>query len=261
MFVGFNLEVTREYFGGKFERLREVGKEHLQDSKSKCSDSLNKYILGTELDGTGIQNDWFSEVKANIFISHSHRDADLANALAGWLYEKFGLTCFIDSNVWGYSANLLAELNNQYSDKRKNENGGVTYTHEKCNLVSQHVNMMLNIALQKMIDKTEVTILLNTDNAIQVDFNTGGNQTYSPWIYSELVCTQIVRKKPLSEYRPNTLLEHSLKRENAEMTIKYDVPTAHLIPLSTDDLKEWFRECQAIPNPNKKLDKLYDLKL
>ena len=143
-----------------------------------------------------MQNDIFPNIDANIFISHSRKDKDLANALAGWINKEFRLKVFIDSNVWGYSQELLEDINSVYSNKRENDNGGYTYNHQDCNNASQHVNMMLSVALQKMIDTVECVILLNTDNAISTfdEQNKKMNTTYSPWIYSEIVCTQIVRK-------------------------------------------------------------------
>lgn len=68
-------------------------------------------LKGTDiLDGVAIQDDWFPEINADIFISHSHGDCDLANGIAGWMNEEFGLRCFIDSNVWGYTNDLLRIL-------------------------------------------------------------------------------------------------------------------------------------------------------
>ena len=89
-----------------------------------------------------------------------------AKGLAGWLHFTFGLNCFIDSCVWGYSDKLLDKINDVYSDKQDKPTGGCIYDHKKCNTASKHVNTMLTIALHKMIDKAEVTFLLNTDNVI-----------------------------------------------------------------------------------------------
>jgi hypothetical protein len=50
---------------------------------------------------------WFPYINADIFISHSHKDYNDVVCLAGWLEEKFGLTAFVDSSVWGYSDRLL----------------------------------------------------------------------------------------------------------------------------------------------------------
>lgn len=53
--------------------------------------------------------------------------------------------------------------------------------------------MMLNIALQNMIDNTEVVFLINTSNSI--DKYDGPASTFSPWIYSEIITTTLIRKK------------------------------------------------------------------
>ena len=42
-----------------------------------------------------MQNDWFSQVSADIFISHSHNDKDVANTFAGWLY----MICYSVSTI------------------------------------------------------------------------------------------------------------------------------------------------------------------
>lgn len=52
---------------------------------------------------------------------------------------------------------------------------------------------MLNIALQNMIDNTEVVFLINTSNSI--DKYDGQASTFSPWIYSEIITTTLIRKK------------------------------------------------------------------
>lgn len=203
-------------------------------------------------------------IKADIFISHSHQDEKLVLALAGWIYDKFKVKCFIDSCVWGYINDLLEKLNDEYSNKREDEkNGGVLYSHSKCNIVASHVNMMLNIALQKMIDNTEAIILINTTNSIKIDVKNGSLQnysTYSPWIYSEIICSEIVRKKELSEYRPMEKLEELYHFYDKKLKIKYDISVNHLNDLDCNDLIEWEKGWKKYKNINKyPLDQLYKI--
>lgn len=75
--------------------------------------------------------------------------------------------------------------------------------------------------------------------------NSQMNKTYSPWIYSEIICTQIVRKKPLFMYRNyiskrfsfDTLYESTqFIMHNA---ISYTVSLNHLKPLKENDLSKW----------------------
>jgi len=269
MFRGFNLEITKDYFKSRFEEYKEKGETHLKKQKVVYESELQKYITDTYMNGSKIQDSWFPQIDADIFISHSHDDKELAWALAGWINEVFCLKCFIDSNVWGYSANLLKIMNSKLSNERKSTDGGYLYDYKSCNQVSEHVNNMLSIALQKMIDKTEAIILLNTENSIQICTSDNMNLTYSPWIYSEIICTQIVRKKPLIVYRDYSYLKHSdphkMLFENVndkmDFIISYTVPLTHLIKLTEEKLLKWYQEYNKdnIVKYDYSLDALYRL--
>jgi hypothetical protein len=223
----------------KYRQFQKIGQKHLNDQKAKWIDQLEEYVKDEIIDGTKIQDDWFPEIEADIFISHSGKDVELANAFAGWLNKTFELKCFVDANVWGYSKTLLDKMNSLLSNKGEEPDG---------DLVSQHVNMMLSIALQKMIDKAEAVILLNTDNAIKVRSDTHMEETYSPWIYSEIICTQLIRKKPLLDYRDYTkIFEKYVVETKSQLfalhfAVSYKVSLNHLGTLSEEDLKQWENE-------------------
>ena len=71
--------------------------------------------------------------------------------------------------------------------------------------------------------------------------------TISPWIYSEIVCSQLIRKQPLSNYRKDMVLKHDEQRFNAmqeSFTPAYKVTTKHLHPLNTSILLNWEKEYQ-----------------
>lgn len=260
MFAGFNLDLSYNLNSSNskiidFVNYEEIGEEHLNQQKTKCENSLKNYIVDGTVDGTKLQDDWFPGVEADIFISHAHKDIKLAQGLAGWLNKTFGLKCFIDLNVWGYADELLEMINSKHSDKRKDTDGGWLYNHEKCNTAAKHVNVMLSVALQKMIDKTEATFVLNTDNFIQKY----SDVTYSPWIYTEIVCTELVRNKPLSEYRKQITKfefaqEDVQKSYNAEYNAAYKVSLEHLTDINISTLCDWANNKTKYKY---ELDKLY----
>lgn len=248
MFSGYNLKLTKDFFDKKpmdFGSYKKIGEQHLKTQAHKYKNDLKWYINKGIIYESELLNDIFPIINADIFISHSHKDKDLANALAGWLHDEFDLNVFIDSNIWGYSDELLDKINSQYS-KRPDPDGGFLYDHRSCNIASQHVNLMLSIALQKMIDRAECVILLNTNNAITVfdDNNHRFNSTYSPWVYSEIICTQIVRKKPLLYYRNYSELIHASENDSMEyssfpLELAYSVSLLHISKLSGEDLDKW----------------------
>lgn len=226
----------------------EKGRRHLEAKKDLACESIKKYIINGIVDGTKIKTDWFStNLKVDIFISHSHKDEDLVLGLAGWIYENFKLECFVDSCMWGYIDDLLLMINDNFSDRCMGEKGYI-YNYKKSITASNHVNVMLSIALQHMIDKAEVTMLVNTNNSISKYEDIYETATYSPWIYTEIFCTQIIRHKPLSEYRKpfinyvyENVQENRSKIEN-ELTVAYNVSLEHLNSLCKNDLSDWYNQ-------------------
>lgn len=248
MFSGFNLKLdgrfAAEAFEGDYNKYKKIGEEHLKPDINRFNSRLKDLINRKTINGSQLQEYCFPNVEADIFISHLHKDRDLANALAGWINEKFGLKVFVDSNVWGYSDELLDEINSQYSNKRTNGRNIYLYDHKSCCKASEHVNTMLCVALHKMIDKVECVILLNTDNSVQVFGEECFDSTYSPWIYSEIMCTQIVRKKPLLCYREYNELMHfdestRLTHDDTNLVVSYLMSLKHLFPIDFGACKKW----------------------
>ena len=267
MYRGFNLLLEKNYFKKDlFEYLQEVGLDRLLCQKTTIEKIINSFIKdGASLDGSKMQANWFPQIKADIFISHSHKDEKLALALAGWLQEAFGLTIFIDSCVWGYANDLLKMIDKKYCYQEETS----TYNYQKRNYSTSHVHMMLSVALTQMIDNTECLFFLNTPNSITPD--TIINKTESPWIYSEISISQLIRKKELQEYRIMEQNE-SLKTfsEDKKLNIQYDLPTDHLVDINGYVLRKWEETWKDIGISNKypqysenlrihALDKLYEL--
>lgn len=255
MFKGFNLNLKKTDL---IEKPHDTYRACLNYILNK-NDLLNEHkeIVKTELDkylapdgvlsGTDMQKDWFPQVKADIFISHSHADEDCAKALADWLYQELGLTSFIDSCIWGYVNDLLAAIDKKFC---KNENER-TYNYSKRNLSTSHVHMMLSSALAMMIDKTECLIFMNTPNSIRPA--QAKDETLSPWIYSEIAISQIVRKQ---ELKRKVNFSKSLNESEKKDWLKYELDLRHLTELDISTLKsiarKGYKGCEA-------LDKLYEL--
>lgn len=231
LFAGFNLSTDYD-----FKDYKSIGEEIFKNNKATISSKLEEYFdADGSIDGTTLQSDWFPQIECDVFLSHSHKDEDMAKGLAGWLNQMFGLRVFIDSCVWGYSLELQKSLDDKYcvlEDKTP-----TVYNYQKVMYSTSHVHMMLSTALTMMLDKTESVIFLNTPNSICTK-NTI-NQTESPWLYHELAMTGLVRKRKLSEYREKEIIHKGYFNEQASLKIKYDVDTSHLFSLNQGDLDAW----------------------
>ena len=127
--------------------------------------------------------DWFPDVHCQVFISHAHKDSELAVQLAGFLKYHFELDSFIVSTVWGSADELLRIIDNVYCWQ---EDSG-TYNYRLRNRSTSHVHMMLSTALAKMINECGCAIFLNTPSSISSkDYIRGDIVTESPWIYRKL---------------------------------------------------------------------------
>lgn len=261
MFKGYKLEKID--FGIHQTHYFEIGNKLYDNYKQQIKKSLDSFLLEDKsLDGSEIIKSWFPEIKAHVFISHSHKDETMVIAFAGWLYERFKIVSFIDSCIWGYANELIQTLDNVYSWLDKTNR---IYSYEKVMQSTSHVHMMLYTALSMMIDKTECLIFLDTPNSI-VQYK-DIDKTESAWIYSEITFSQIVRitvperlktLAPLLENR-TFAMEEGGKIEKS-MKIKYDLYSNHLININEDTLRLWKNSLNLL-NAEASLNELYDITL
>lgn len=252
MFSKFNLKNINnhsEIF--KDQNYLQIGKTSFETYDKNIKRSFRDFINseGT-IDGSSLQNAWFpsQQRKFDVFLSHSHADEELALKFTGWLKEKFGLDTFIDSCLWGYSNDLLKEIDDAHCKNLSND----YYVYEKRNSSTSHVHMMLSIALANMIDNTECIMFLNTPNSITWSEELQ-NATFSPWIYHELAMSSMIKQ---AVRRREGLFE------SAETKIAYDVSKYlnKLIELEISDLNEWDTEYKgSMKGIQAPLDVLYKL--
>jgi hypothetical protein len=250
MYRGFNLDIPENLKDSYYEKGLEIYDSH----KNEVNTILTDFLLeNNSLSGTQIMENWFPEIDAHIFLSHSHNDERKAIILAGILFDKFGIKTFIDSCIWGYSNDLLRQIDDSYCLNT----GGETYSYTKRNYSTSHVNLMLTTALNRMIDNCECVFFLNTPNAISS--NEVVSSTKSPWIYSEIATTQIIRKKTPQRLKRQIKMfaEGGQLNESVRNTlfIEYDLELSHLDDFTLTDLKSWIAANSN--NANEALDNLY----
>lgn len=258
MFSGFNFDSS----GLDQKKLQndffKFGLDLFESQKNIVIEELNSFTgPGGMLRASDIQKSWFPQINSDIFISHSHADKKLAISFAGFLHNVFGLTSFIDSCVWGYSNELLKLIDNEYCYNQDQD----TYSYSKRNSSTSHVHMILNSALSKMIDNSECILFLNSPNSIAPDetINTTA-KTYSPWIFSEIMLTQLVRKRKASEHRRKILKSsRNFSAINEALRVEYEFDLSHLNILSVDDIIEWQEEYSKATGIHP-LDVLYKLR-
>lgn len=183
MYFGFkitNLSEKSEIFNNNFEYYKNKGKENeISDKIQENFENYSKELIIDEegqIDVEKLKNHWFSEIETTIFVSHSHKDKELALAFSGWIREKLNINVFLDYYAWGSADKLLKIIDNKYSKKSKN-----LYDYNKRNLTTTHVHNILFNAMMKTIFKNKYFFLLKTENSL-----TDKDKTDSAWIYSEI---------------------------------------------------------------------------
>lgn len=251
MYKCYRLECNEE-LKELINEYKEVGKKIMEDKKESITKNLREYLREDKLiDFTKLQDDWFPMIDSDVFISHSHKDIDVVNGLAGWITEKFKVNVFVDSYIWNYCDDLLKEIDKEYC----RHSNGTSYDYDKRNVSTAHVHMMLSNALNKMIDRTECVIFLESENSLNIknDIEIG---TSSAWIYSELITTSIIsRRIPKRLTKENVEIRENFIKFNNSLNGVYRVSLDHLIPLSAYELN-----CIAMLNLNGEkqyLDRLY----
>ena len=254
MYKGFNLDFNEKYFIktiGDIDYATIYDKEVVESYKENINFSL-KVIKNKvkEIDGTELQNTWFPNVESHIFLSHSHSDEEIVKCFAGYLYSELGIKVFIDSTIWRDSNKELLKLMDKYAKWEQYEtisNGNI----KVCSLdevfkFKDNINMMLLMALTKMINNTDCFLFFNTNNSTINEYY--NSKTYSPWIYYEIGISKCIEKG-----------SRKIKMFSAEhMTFNLD--TEHLTKLTTEKFIEWVNICKNTDiKTYDALDNLYNI--
>lgn len=256
MYQGFNIKNISFSESASY---KELGHKEKSKNENLISEIISKSINGI-INGDEMQANWFPQIEADIFISHSHKDEHLAISIAGWLKESFGLRSFIDSTIWGYSDKLLKVLDDNYCYKEKTK----TYSYETRNLTTAHVHLMLCSALSKIMDSCECLFFLNTPNSISSEDVVKNINTFSPWLYYELGISKLIQK-PLYKHsnRPSLIkgkIYSQLNESERQLLINYSLETRHLKTINADDLNKWKDEyTRKMPRKDYPLDVLYEM--
>ncbi|MDR6913220.1 hypothetical protein J2X66_000067 [Pseudomonas sp. 3296] len=261
MFAGFDLTVDLENFEAYVNHGRSIQNAHKKSFESKL-DSF-KDADGV-LEADKIIEEWFPPVEdAQVFLSHSHKDEEGIIGLSGWLNAKLGLNCFIDSCIWGYSNKLLRLIDNAhcYNDDKS------FYNYSDRNRSTSHVHMMLSTALSKTMDTCESIFFVNTPNSIQVDkYIKGKSNTDSPWIFSEIAMTKLLRRRTRESHRRTMAIaldsitgNQSFESIEERSYINFPVDISHLKSISDMDLRKWAKLQSETPKKYS-LDHLYEQK-
>lgn len=194
--------------------------------------ALEQYLKGRDnlLDAETVQQQLFPTVKADVFLSHASGDRQQVMQLAVML-EQLGLTVFVDSCVWGNVYTLLNEVDDQFS--RKKDAPG-TYHYRKVTRTAASVYMILNAALQRMIDGCELFLYLDTATVRIEDYVEDASYIGSPWVFSELMFARHVMRRG----RPRRTMESFSSRALAKTEDSADLVTRYRTPASSHVL-EW----------------------
>lgn len=248
MYSKFDVKIDDYFYNSELNKHLASGMSIYQEHERQAKKSLKEFLYDNgHIDGSAMKSNWFQIEKVDIFISHSHQDITKVKAFAGWLYDEFNLTAFIDSCAWGYCDELLKQIDDEYCKKKD----GKTYDYDRRNYTTSHVHMMLSTALTEMIDNTECIMFYNTPNSVSLadDVETIKNAkkkvTLSPWIYHELAMTSLVRQSEAERTIPllEKSLSHKMYSEKNNINIEHDVDKylKEMLPLTSDELKSWKR--------------------
>lgn len=252
-FSTFNLSTLQGYMG--------IGKSLYMQYEAAVHKSLAMYMAPDGLlDAARIEEDWFpqEDFSFDVFLSHSHKDENRMIALAGYLYKELDLKCFIDSQLWGYSEKLQPQIDKaccRHDDKNN------TWNYDDRNVSTSYVHNMLMVALTKMMDSTECFFFAKTTSSTIKD---QASQTLSPYIYTELSVSKMLRPQPKRQERIK-LYENDgkVKFFSLEAQMKFTPPMDHLIKLSWYDIMDWVgmvKHNRHSGNNVHPLDVLYKLK-
>jgi len=141
----------------------------------------------------------------------------------------------------GNAHELLKLIDDEYSG----HTNGKSYSYQARNFPTANVYMILNTALHRMIEKSELFIFLGTENSISLKKSIKQQESLeSPWLFSELAFVNQIRRY---DKRHNLRQQERIKTESSNESIVtmdsarfiYPKPTLDFV-LSNDHFQDWF---------------------
>lgn len=143
----------------------------------------DNYFPTTHFDGTSY----------DVFISHSHNNEDEAHILAAWLEKNKGISCFVDSFVWGSADQLLKEIDHKYCVKYKTKKETI-YNYQKRNFTTSHVHAILSMSLLETIQRSKYCIFIESKESVPLNSKLK-KESLSPWLYEEIKFMKLLQPK------------------------------------------------------------------
>ena len=209
----------------------------------------------------------FPQLTKHVFISHSHKDEDVALLIAGLLKERLGIDSFVDSAAWGCYRELAECL---YAvAKRGYPRIALQHDAQLRMSATEHAHCMLSKSLIQMMDRCECLIFLDTPASVGLrNIDTAECSTFSPWIYTEIEASRVLRRYryPRSMLKAaNESLRSFARREAAQVQVVYPLNFEHLEKLVPQMFVQWVadaekeKRCRADDKykPYQLLDELY----
>lgn len=138
--------------------------------------------------------------------------------------EEIGLKSFVDSCVWGHADELLRKVDDKFCIPK----GWSTYSYPLRNRTTANIHMILNSALHRMIDRSELFVFLDSKNSVRIDeYVNNTEHLSSPWIYSELMFAGHVRRTPRKKMRisnESATFDSVVAKSQREVEFVFPVP-------------------------------------
>lgn len=187
--------------------------DEIEKILSNCISEVNgEFRLNAET----LKQLMFPTIKADVFLSHSHADFDLACKVANIIESNTGKNVFIDAVVWKSIYDLEKKLNEKFCVSAETEKYGTLYSREKVLNIASHVRLLLTTALSSMIKKCSAFVVLNTQSTF-----IEGALTNSPWIYYEIFQAKQYLKEEKEEKEEGIVLEEKKDAITVDYNVEY----------------------------------------
>lgn len=268
MYKGYHFSMANELLPHYFLRAEEykrIGRAQKEVAQKVIQEKIlsGKWVIA----GDKTESEWFPQLKKHVFISHSHKDEDAALLVAGLLKDRLGIDAFVDSAAWGCYRGLAKCL---YEVAKRGYPNITSQQDTQLRMsATEHAHCMLSKSLIQMMDRCECLMFLDTPASVGLhNINIAGSSTFSPWIYTEIEASRVLRRYmyPRSMLKAANENQRSFARgETVRVQVSYPLNLEHLDKLSPQRFFQWVANAEGKKKhladdqyrPYKLLDELY----